>query len=165
MNSPLSALYTNEATSEFLRRLNDPHFTEDQLAEFSDEAVAMIHEQQAYIDAHPALAIYRLATEGSQTRGGGVVQQASSSLEVTLNNGQKVRVAQKDDCVVYTDGSTAQIVTGAGKGNGHVALVGSRLSNGDEIINTLQDCGLFIGRDGVPMAEDFLPSIGGEDNQ
>ncbi|WP_256874089.1 hypothetical protein [Pseudomonas umsongensis] len=40
-----------------------------------------------------------------------------------------------------------------------MALVGSRLCNGDEIINTLQGGFLLVGRDGVAMAEDFLPSI------
>jgi hypothetical protein len=60
---------------------------------------------------------------------------------------------------VYADGSTAQIVTGAGQENSHMALVGSRLCNGDEIINTLQGGFLLVGRDGVAMAEDFLPSI------
>jgi hypothetical protein len=60
---------------------------------------------------------------------------------------------------VYADGSTARIVTGAGEGNSHVALVGSVLSNGDEIINTPQGALLLIAREGVPMADDFLPAI------
>jgi hypothetical protein len=52
-------------------------------------------------------------------------------------------------------------VTGAGEGNSHFALVGSRLSNGDEIINTQQGLGLFVLREGVPMTEDFLPDVEG----
>ncbi|UWF49319.1 hypothetical protein NYP20_29220 [Pseudomonas sp. N3-W] len=60
---------------------------------------------------------------------------------------------------MYADGSTAWIVTAAGKGNNHLALVGSYLSNGDEIINTPQGCSLLIAREGVSMAEDFLPII------
>ena len=75
------------------------------------------------------------------------------------DNGQQLRAAQKGDYVVYTDGRTAQIVTTSGESNNHVALIGSRLSNGDEIINTPQAGVLFIAREGVQMAEDFLPSI------
>ncbi|MDD0997831.1 hypothetical protein M5G20_18445 [Pseudomonas sp. TNT2022 ID1044] len=56
------------------------------------------------------------------------------------------------------DGTTAQIVTGAGQGNSDLALVGSRLCKGDEIINTPQGAYLFIAREGVSIAEDFLPS-------
>lgn len=117
------------------------------------------------MEAHPARAIYRFATEGSQTRDGGVVQQATSPLEFTLESGRKVRAAQKGDYVLYADRRTAQIVTGAGQENSDVALVGSRLCNGDEIINTLQGGCLLVGREGVPMAEDFLPSIKEEEHQ
>ncbi|EJL01523.1 hypothetical protein PflQ2_5255 [Pseudomonas fluorescens Q2-87] len=60
---------------------------------------------------------------------------------------------------MYADGSTARIVTAAGEANSNIALVGSRLSNGDEIINTLQRRFFIIVREGVPMAEDFLPAL------
>ncbi|MCW1244507.1 hypothetical protein OC610_08825, partial [Pseudomonas sp. SAICEU22] len=53
----------------------------------------------------------------------------------------------------------AQIVTTAGEANSHIALVGSRLGNGDEIINTPQEGFLLFTREGVPMAEDFLPAL------
>ena len=47
-----------------------------------------------------------------------------------------------------------------------LAPVGSRLCNGDDIINTLQDSYLLVAREGVAMAEDFLPSIvGAETNE
>jgi hypothetical protein len=161
MNAPLHPLYTNEVSPEFLRSLNDSPFTEQQLAEFNEQALAIIHQRQAYAKAHPPFAIYRWATEGSQTRNGGVIQQATAPLEFTLDNGQQVRTAQKGDYVMYADGSTAQIVTASGQGYSHLALVGSRLSNGDEIINTPQGSGLIMAREGVPMAEDFLPSIEG----
>ncbi|MNE10573.1 hypothetical protein D3C80_1032900 [compost metagenome] len=82
-------------------------------------------------------------------------------MEITLHNGQQVRVAQQGDHAVYADGSTAQIVTGAGQENNHFALVGSQLSNGDEIIDTPQDRVYFVARDGVAMAEDFLPTVEG----
>ncbi|CAI8951681.1 MULTISPECIES: hypothetical protein [Pseudomonas] len=165
MNAPVHPLYTNEVSPEFLRSLDAPNFTEERLAHFCDEALAVVRQGQAYMEAHPAHAIYRIATEGSQTRDGGVIKQGVAHLEFTLESGQKVRAAQKGDYVVYADGRTAQIVTGAGQGNSDVALVGSRLCNGDEIINTLQGGCLLVGREGVAMAEDFLPSIKQEEHQ
>lgn len=159
MHVALPQLYTNEASPEFLRTLDKSPFSEQQLADFNEEALAIVNQQQAYKETRPPIAIYRVATEGSQTRNGGVIQHATAPMEFTLAEGQQVRAAQKGDYVVYADGSTAQIVTASGKGNSHVALVGSSLSNGDEIINTPQGGILFIAREGVPMAEDFLPSI------
>jgi hypothetical protein len=152
-------MYTNEVSAEFLRRQDNPYFTEQQLAQFNEQAQATVRQQQAYVDTHPAIAIFRCATEGSQTRNGGVIQQATAPQEFELENGQLVRAARKGDYVMYADGSTAQIVTGAGQANSDVALVGSLLSNGDEIINTPQSACVFVAREGVPMAKDFLPSI------
>ncbi|WP_251702118.1 hypothetical protein [Metapseudomonas boanensis] len=72
-------------------------------------------------------------------------------------------MAQTGDVVDYPDGNQAKIITGAGQegrsGESSVALVGSRLSNGDEIIDTLQGCALIAQRDGVPMADDFLADM------
>lgn len=159
MNASLPLLYTNEVSPEFLRTLDNSPFTEQQLADFDEQALAIVNQRQAYVKAHPPIAIYRVATEGGQTRNGGVIQQATAPLTFTLDNGQQVRAAQKGDYVVYADGSKAQIVTASGEGNSHVALVGSSLSNGDEIINTPQRGYLLLAREGVPMAADFLPSI------
>lgn len=161
MNAPLHTSFTNELTPEVLDSLDVSPFTEEQIAQFSEEAQAIISQQRAYLETHRPCAIYRTATEGSQTRDGGVVQQATSSLEFTLDCGRKVRAAQKGDVVTYTNGSTARIVTTAGEGNSHLALVGSRLSNGDEIIDTPQRIGLFVVREGESMGEDFLPPVEG----
>ncbi|HEY0290249.1 MAG TPA: hypothetical protein VGC62_25110 [Pseudomonas sp.] len=159
MNAPLTPSYTNEVSAEYLRTLNKSVFTEEQLAGFSEETLAIFRKQQAYTAAHPPIGIFRLATEGSQTQRGGVVKKTQSFLTFTLDNGQEVNAAHKGDYVMYSDGTTAQIVTGAGQSNSDYALVGSRLSNGDEIINTLQGCGLWVERNGVPMADDFLPPV------
>ena len=48
----------------------------------------MISQQQAYKKLHPRSATYRVAAEGSQTRRGGVAQQAKSPRAFTLDNGQ-----------------------------------------------------------------------------
>ncbi|MCW8275894.1 hypothetical protein IMF27_09460 [Pseudomonas sp. PCH199] len=162
MNGPLHPSYTNEVSPEFFRSLNNSPFTEAQLAQFDEEARAIIDQQRAYLEAHPPRAIYRFATEGSQTRDGGVIHHATSRLEFTLDCGRKVRAAQQGDVAIYADGRTAQIVTTAGEGNSYLALVGSRLSNGDEIINTPQDIGLFVVHEGDSMSDDFLPSTEGE---
>jgi hypothetical protein len=87
MNAPLHSLYTNEVSPEFLRNLDAQHFTEERLANCCDETLAVVRQQQDYIVAHPARAVYRLATEGSQTRDGGVIQQATSPFEFTLGDG------------------------------------------------------------------------------
>ncbi|WP_339436252.1 MULTISPECIES: hypothetical protein [unclassified Pseudomonas] len=76
-----------------------------------------------------------------------------------LTNGERVRAAHKGDYVEYVDGSQAHILTGAGESNSNIALVGSLLSNGDEIINTPQGSIILIAREGVQLAEDFLPLI------
>jgi hypothetical protein len=165
MNAPLHPAYTNEVSSEFLRRLDTPHFTEQQIAQFSEQARAVVREKQAFIDAHPAIAIFRCATEGSQTRMGGVIQRGTVPNEIKLENDRSVRIAYRGDDVLYADGSVAQIVTGAGHANGDVAMVDSLISNGDEIINTPQSRCVFVVREGVPMAEDFLPSTKEEENQ
>lgn len=161
MNAASPLLYTNEVSPEFFRALEKSPFTEQQLAGFNGKALAILNQNQAYAKAHPPMAIYRVATEGSQTRNGGVIQQATAPMESTLDNGQRVRAAQKGDYVLYADGSTAQIKTASGEGNSHIALVGSTLGNGDEIINTPQVSLLFIAREGVLLADDFLPSIEG----
>jgi hypothetical protein len=159
MNAPFVPSYTNDVSPEYLRGLDNLHFTEHRIAQLSEQTQTVVCEQQAFIDTHPAIAIFRCATEGSQTRNGGVIQQGTGPLEFNLEDGRSVRGARKGDYALYADGTTAQIITGAGQGNNDVALVGSVLSNGDEIINTLQDGFSFIAREGVSIAEDFLPSI------
>jgi len=159
MNAPLQPSYTNDVSPEYLRSLDTPHFTEQQIEQFHEQAQVAVRHQQTYIDTHPAIAIFRCAAEGSQTRKGGVIQQGTGPLAFKLESGLSVRVALKGDYVRYADGSTAQIITGAGQANNDVALVGSVLSNGDEIINTPQDGYVFIAREGVSMVEDFLPAI------
>ncbi|MCW8277731.1 hypothetical protein IMF27_20765 [Pseudomonas sp. PCH199] len=63
------------------------------------------------------------------------------------------------------DAKTAGIATTAGHESIHLALIGSRLRNGDEIIHTLQGGVLYVVGEGVPLADDFLPSNEGGENQ
>ncbi len=77
------------------------------------------------------------ATVGSITERGGRVAQASSGMKVV-----ELAIARVGDRVVYEDGSEAHIIDGAGFAAIHenipLALVGSRLSNGDRIAQSLQ---------------------------
>lgn len=126
------ARFTNEVSPEYLRSL-DHHDPE-----------------------HPALAIFRLATEGSRSRNGGVIRNASSPVEITLPNGDKVRVACAGDLVEYADGSSAVILSESGEEHGQVAVVGSRIANGDEIIDTPQRVTHLIKREGKPFSLDHF---------
>jgi hypothetical protein len=82
-------------------------------------------------------AMHWFATIGSLTERGGRVTSASGSLTIA-----GLSVAIVDDVVTYADGSKAVIMDGAGYAAAHCdkpfALVGSRLSNGDRIVESLQ---------------------------
>lgn len=77
------------------------------------------------------------ATIGALTERGGRVTQATSGMTVA-----GLAIARVGDIVTYEDGSEAIITDGAGKYaiccDKPLALVGSRLSNGDRIVETLQ---------------------------
>ncbi|MGP3167227.1 PAAR domain-containing protein [Serratia ureilytica] len=154
--------YNNELTPELLATMDQSPFTAEQLAGMNDETRMLIAEKQEYCRQHPVNAIYRIAVDGSLTKEGGTVRAAYNGNAIELSDGRKVNVALVGDDVVYPDGRTAKIVTGAGKmsevnGRG-VALVNSRLDNGDEIISTLCDGPMIVGREGEDMPEDFLSS-------
>jgi hypothetical protein len=159
MSASHSLLFTNDVTPELLNQLDSPPFTEQQLSTFDECALQVVKDQQTYCIAHPPIAIYRVAAEGSQTRNGGVIKHTASAFEFRLADGSQIRGAHKGDCVEYPDGTQALIVTGSGEANSNLALVSSYLSNGDQIINTPQDSLVFIERHGVPLGEDFLPTI------
>jgi len=76
------------------------------------------------------------ATVGSLTERGGRVTTATSGLTLA-----GLEVARVGDVVTYDDGSEAVIIDGAGNNHSEgkpFALVGSRLSNGDRITETLR---------------------------
>lgn len=156
MNTPQPLTYNNDVSAEYLRNLDKPVFTDERLATFREETLEIISEQREFCAKHPPTGIFRLATEGSQTRNGGVIKKTNSMMAFRLDNGDDVRGAHVGDHATYPDGSTAEIVTGAGEHFYNAALVGSRLSNGDEIISTLQSCASLVAREGIPPAGDFL---------
>ena len=80
---------------------------------------------------------YLFATIDARTERGGRVTHVSSTAEIEKKGGAVV-----GDVVTYEDGSQARIVDGAGYGamwsDKPIALVGSRLDNGDRIVSTPQ---------------------------
>ncbi len=122
----------------------------------------IVEAQEAFMREHPVVAIYRIAVDGALTRRGGVVRAAWNGSEIELEGGQKVNIALVGDEVVYPDGTTVRIVTGSGskfkKGEQSIALVGSRLSNGDVIISTPQAGSMLNELKGLPVDADFLPA-------
>lgn len=96
------------------------------------------------------------ATHGSKTKNGGLVNaQINKELKV---EGHLIAVV--GDEVVYSDGSKSKIISGAGKASeldGHpIALVGSRLENGDEIFESLQSALEFRLYHDQEIPEGFL---------
>lgn len=156
---PLDLCTPTKHRLNFSARGTNPSSQSKKVGAFSTKAQAAFYEQRAYKDAHPTTAIYRVAAEGSQTRDGGVIQHGTSRMTFVLADDQRVNAAQLGDYAVYPDGTQAQIVTASGQDYDHVALVGSRLCNGDEIINTPQGGVLLLAREGVPPANDFLPAV------
>jgi uncharacterized Zn-binding protein involved in type VI secretion len=96
------------------------------------------------------------ATVGSTTERGGRVAHASSGMKIA-----ELAVARVGDKVVYEDGSEAHIIDGAGFAAVHLdkplALVGSRLSNGDRIVKSLQTGSGINERAGKPIEGLFDP--------
>ncbi len=80
MNAPLSSVYTNETSPDFLRSQKNYLFSQ-QLEGANKDVLRTIEQQRAYANAHPPTAIYRVATAGSQPRNGRRIQCATSSWE------------------------------------------------------------------------------------
>jgi hypothetical protein len=153
--------YTNLLTPELRASLDSPFFSKEQKSDMPDDIRLQVEAQEAYLLKHPVVAVYLIATVGSRSKQGGVILQGNSGQSIKLNNGHKVQCARTGDIVAYEDGSTAIIVSGAGQAshdnNGHsTALVGSRLSNGDEITSSPQAIAMIVQREGELLYEDFL---------
>ncbi|EHN8830318.1 TPA: hypothetical protein ACJIWA_001786 [Enterobacter bugandensis] len=160
--------YDNELTPELLARLNHSSFTAEELAELDDEVRALVAEQEASRRQHPIIAIYRPAVAGCLTRNGGTGDEFNPDSEkgrkIRLKNGVWASVLTESCTVSYPDGSHARIVSSAGNRNRlnrqGVAVVGSILDNGDEIISTPQGSNIMIVREGAMLPDDFLVTPG-----
>ncbi|WP_206514969.1 hypothetical protein [Enterobacter asburiae] len=149
--------YTNELTPETLTAFDKSPFTTEQLAGMNDEARSLIEKQNAYNLAHPVTAAYLIATEGSLTRNSGKVFSEYNGRQIKLDDGTMLNVSRVGDEVRYPDGTSAKISNGVGNTPGEsIALVGSSLDNGDEIISCPQNAGRKVVRAGESLPENFL---------
>ncbi|WP_412526976.1 PAAR domain-containing protein [Burkholderia lata] len=99
---------------------------------------------------------YLFATVGALTERGGRVTTATSGLTLA-----GLEVACVGDVVTYDDCSQAAIIDGAGNSHSEgkpFALIGSRLSNGDRIIETLRTSWGIHVRDGQSVEGLFDPT-------
>ncbi|WP_225988646.1 hypothetical protein [Leclercia adecarboxylata] len=156
--------YTNELTPELKSELETSPFTAEEIAAMDDDARAIIAEGRDLERKHPVIAIWRIATAGSITCREGIIAPVEREGKLLLDNGRYASIATVGDIVTYQDVSTATISTSAGaasmlKGAG-VALVGSVLSNGDEIISTPQGHAYLVTREGIAPGRDFLTVTG-----
>ncbi|WP_343437098.1 PAAR domain-containing protein [Enterobacter roggenkampii] len=147
--------YTNEITPELRESSSQPPYDEELLSLCDDKTRKELEEINEQYLSRPLAHIFRFAVVGSLTRRGGVIRHASGS--ATTGGLQVARVGDK---VVYSDGSEATIISGAGKARimqgASAALVGSMLDNGDEIISTPQSRSRLVFREGDTLPEGFL---------
>lgn len=149
--------YTNELTAEMLAAFDQSPFTAEQLAEMNEETRNLIAERNTYNLAHPVTAAYLIAKEGSLTGNGGKVFSEYNGRQIKLDDGTMLNVSRIGDEVRYPDGMSAKITNGAGNTPGEsIALIGSSLDNGDEIISCPQNAGRRVVRAGESLPENFL---------
>lgn len=129
---------------------------QDEILKLSPEEMQeRISAEQEFMNKQPHKD-YLAATNGSKTKNGGLVR-------ATINKRVEAEgyfVAAVGDEVIYEDGTTAKIISGAGE-EGEIegfemAIVGSRLDNGDEIIDSLQSGFVFRIYDHKPIPKGFL---------
>lgn len=84
-------------------------------------------------------------------------------MRATLNSSVKIAgyfVAVVGDEVIYADGTTSKIISGSGTagsiGGYPIAVVGSRLENGDEIVDSLQSGVEYRIYKNKPIPKGFL---------
>lgn len=112
---------------------------QEQLKKLSQQDIQQIRRaEQLYWDNKPYTAFYAAfyaAFYGSKTKHGGLIRTSTVSFKV-----KDISFAVVGDEAIYADGTAAKIISGAGEAlrvYGHsAALVGSRLDNGDEIIDS-----------------------------
>ncbi|CAA0190634.1 PAAR domain-containing protein [Acinetobacter baumannii] len=110
-------------------------FPIEQLLTLSDEDITQTLEAEQLYYQHKPHTIYYVAVHGAKSKNGGLVNASSNSSKIG-----GLSIARVGDEVLYADGTTSKIISGAGTAcvveGLPVALVGSRLENGDEIIDS-----------------------------
>ena len=118
--------------------------------------VAVGDSEFRHANERRVVARHLVATLGSRTVGGGTVRVASSRMYCS----GEFRAARVGDEVHYPDGTIAPITSGAGFAaidNGKpLAIVGSHLSNGDRIVDTLNREFEIVRYEDSPAIPGFL---------
>lgn len=146
-------------TNEFVRKMSKPTLLKDlpieQLKVLTEtEILTAIEKEKIYFDSLPQKR-YPIALDGAKTKKGGTVKAPFDLVKV-----KGLNIALVGDDVVYEDGTTAKIISGSGSamrviGKG-IALVGSHISNDDEIISTPNEVMQIRIFDGEPKPKNFL---------
>lgn len=119
--------------------MTSPIFLKDlpieQLVKLSENGIQQIsNAEQLYWNNKPHT-IYHVAVHGSKSKNGGLVNASSNISKIG-----GLSIARIGDEVIYADGTISKIISGAGPAcvveGLPVALVGSCLENGDEIIDS-----------------------------
>ena len=151
--------YTNELTDEIIKSCAQPPFTPEEIATFDESTQQEVLNLITRLATCPVKLIFRIATVGSLSRNGGIIQKVSGN-----STAGSLRVALVGDKVVYADGSKATTISDAGKARdmqeASAALVGNMLDNGDEIISTPQSSNKFVFREGDTLPNGFLTMPG-----
>lgn len=129
----------------------------EQLQHTSQEDIEQtLKAEQLYWENKPQT-LYYLAVNGAKTKNGGLVRASYHHYKIA-----GMSIARVGDDVIYIDGTTSKIIAGAGQAcvldGVPVALVGSHLENGDEIIDSPNtSVAIRIFKD-QPKIDNFLSS-------
>ncbi|WP_449553930.1 PAAR domain-containing protein [Lelliottia amnigena] len=147
--------YTNDLTTEIIKTCVQPPFTPEDIATFNDSVQHEVLEMITKVVTRPAKYMFKVATVGSRTRNGGILQKSSEK-----SSAVGLQVERVGDKVMYSDGSETTIISGAGEAHimqgKSAALVGSMLYNDDEIISTPQSSNRLVLRESDTLPEGFL---------
>lgn len=139
--------------------MTSPIFLQDlpieQLEKLSKNDIQKIsNAEKLYWNNKPHI-IYYVAVHGAKTQNDGLVNASTTNMKI-----KGLSIARVGDEVIYADGTASKIISGAGTAcivdGSPVALVGSRLENGDEIIESPNTTiAIRIYKD-QPLPENFL---------
>jgi len=130
----------------------------EQLEKLSENDIQQISSaEQLYWNNKP-YTIYHVAVHGAKSQNGGLVNASSNSSKI-----KGLSIARVGDEVIYADGTTSKIISGADIAcvveGSPVALVGSRLENGDVIIDSPNTTiAIRIYKD-QPLLQNFLSHV------
>lgn len=127
----------------------------EQLQDLSENDIQQILNAENLYWQNKPFTKYYIAVNGAKTKNGGLIRASGHHSKL-----KGISLALVGDEAIYADGTTAKIITGAGEAltieGQSVALIGSRLDNNDEIIESPnKSVYICIYNDG-PKPLDFL---------